>query len=143
MTTEQEQKLILAVQEGIKNAYTKNDNNADSRFGASVLTDKGNIYSSGHYTSDTGSLTLHAEQVVLAHAASHGEYGIVAMAISGNEKALSKNHNHFIYPCHMCKQLIWESCLRSGINIEILLVQNGQIVEKIFIKDIMNYAWPK
>ncbi len=141
MTNEQEQKLILATEEGLKNAYTKNYNK-DSRVGASVLTDKGNIYSSGNYTSDTGSLTLHGEQAVLAHSASHGEYGIVAIAIAGNERALSKNHNQTIYPCHMCKQLVWESCLKSGINTEILLVQNGKVVERMFIKDIMNYAWP-
>lgn len=58
MNKEQEQQLILSVKDGINNA------------------------------SDTGSLTLHAEQAVLAHAAAHG-------------------------------------------------------VERMFIKDIMNYVWPK
>lgn len=142
MTTEQEQKLILATKEGLKNAYTKNYNE-DSRVGASVLTNKGNIYSSGNYTSDTGTLTLHGEQAVLAHSASHGEYGIVAIAIAGNERALSKNHNQTIYPCHMCKQLLWESHLQSGINTEILLIKDNIVVERLFIKDIINYPWPK
>lgn len=142
MTPEQEEKLILAVKEGVNNAYTKNNSEEDSRFGASVLTDKGNIYSSGHYASDTGSLTLHAEQAVLAHAASHGEYSIVAIAVSGNEKAFLKNGSQVIYPCHLCKQLLWESYLKSGVNTEVLLVKDDRIVERVFIKDMINYPWP-
>jgi len=142
MTNEQKQNLILGVEQGIKNAYTKNKDNNDSRVGASVLTDKGNFYSSGNYYSETGSLILHGERAVLAHASSHGEYGIVAIAIGGNERAFTKNNNQTIYPCHMCKQLIWESSLRSGINTEILIVEQGKIKERFFIRDIMNYAWP-
>ena len=71
----------------MKNAFTGTNKPNDARFGAAVLTKKGNIYSSGQYYSDTYSLTLHAEQAALAHAAAHGEYDITAIAVVGNESA--------------------------------------------------------
>lgn len=142
MQKELEQQLIQAVEDGVKNAYTKQNLPHDFRVGAAVLTDKDNIYSSGSYYSNTGSLTLHAEQAVLAHAAAHGEYGIVSLAIAWNESAEGDN-DESVYPCHMCKQLLWESYLRSGINMEILIVEKGKIIERFFLKDIMSYTWPK
>ncbi len=80
-----EKVLIKAALEGMKNAFTGTNKSKDARFGAAVLTKKKNIYSSGWYYSDTYSLTLHAEQAALAHAAAHGEYEIVAIAITGND----------------------------------------------------------
>jgi cytidine deaminase len=138
-----EQKLVEAAEEGIKNCFTTKNLPGDYRIGASVLTDKGNIYSSGYYKSDTGSLTLHAEQACLAHAAAHGEYAVVAIAITWNDAAVSLNHNESIYPCHMCKQLLWESHLRSGKDMEIIIVEKGKIIERLILTEIMNYTWPK
>lgn len=134
------QELIAAAIEGMKNALTPFGKPEDIRFGASVLTSKGNIYSSGQYYSDTLSLTLHAEQSVLAHAAAHGEYEIVAIAVTGNE---SKGLDESTYPCHMCKQLLWESYLRSKINTEIILLNEvGKVVETLKLLDIISYPWP-
>jgi cytidine deaminase len=59
------------------------------------------------------------------------------------QKLIQAAEGGIVYPCHMCKQLFWESSLRSGKNIEIMIVKNGEIAERFFIKDIMNYAWPK
>ncbi len=139
----QDQQLIAAAQEGVKNALTRHGKQDEFRIGAAVLTDKGNIYSSGHYHSDTGSLTLHAEQAVLAHAAAHGEYGIVAVAVSWNAAAAG-NSDDSIYPCHMCKQLLWESYLRSKIDTEIILAdESGKILERLHLTNIMSHTWPK
>jgi cytidine deaminase len=107
------------------------------------LTSGGNIYSSGYYHSDTGSLTLHAEQGALAHAAAHGEYEIITIAVTWNEAAFLKNKGNDIYPCHVCKQLLWESSLRSKIDTQILIVKNGKIIERIKLSDMMPYAWPR
>jgi len=138
---ELEQRLINAALEGMKNAFTGKNRPEDMRFGAAVLTRKGNIYSSGQYYSDTYSLTLHAEQSALAHAAAHGEYEIVAIAITGNQPVGPKES---IYPCHMCKQLLWESSLRSKENTQIILLdEKGNILERLNLLDIINYPWPK
>lgn len=139
-----EQKLIKSALEGMKNAFTGTNKPNDVRFGAAVLTKKGNIYSSGQYYSDGFSLTLHAEQAVLAHAAAHGEYEIVAIAVTSNKEARILNNNKIVYPCHMCKQLLWESYLRSKENTEIMLLnENGKILERLKLLKIINYPWPK
>lgn len=92
----------------------------------SVLTDKGNIYEGVSYVSDTMTLTMHCEMTALAHAAIHGEHNIVA--ITGPN-------------CHMCKQLIWESALRSGIDIQIIMEEDGEI-KRVPISSLMQYPWP-
>src|SRR3989344_3935346 len=140
ITGQQEKDLITAALEGMKNAFTGTNKPEDMRFGAAVLTKKGNIYSSGQYYSDTYSLTLHGEQAALAHAAAHGEYDIIAIAITGNAPSQPGDS---IYPCHMCKQLLWESYLRSKKNTELLLLnEKGEILEKLKLLDMINYPWP-
>jgi cytidine deaminase len=136
-----EQALITGAQTGVTHALTKNLSGDDMRFGAAVLTTAGNIYAAGQYYSDTASLTLHAEQAALAHAAAHGEYNIVAIAIAWNEAADGGDDS--VYPCHMCKQLLWESHLRSGQEIEILIVNKGAILERLVLSKIMSHTWPK
>ncbi len=136
-----EQALIKAALEGMRNAFTGTNKTSDMRFGAAVLTKKGNIYSSGQYYSDTYSLTLHAEQAALAHAAAHGEYDIITIAVTGNQPLSPKDS---IYPCHMCKQLLWENHLRSKQNIKIISVNDkGEILGSLKLLDIINYPWPK
>lgn len=138
---QRERNLIEAAIEGMRDAFTGTNRPEDMRFGAAVLTKKGNIYSSGQYFSDTYSLTLHAEQAALAHAAAHGEYEIVAIVITGNEPS---EPNDSIYPCHMCKQLLWESHLRSKEDTEIILLdEKGQVLERLKLLNIINYPWPK
>lgn len=141
ITDQKEKDLIAAALEGMRNAFTGTNKPEDMRFGAAVLTKKGNIYSSGQYYSDTYSLTLHGEQAALAHAAAHGEYEIVAIAITGNKPS---GPNDSIYPCHMCKQLLWESHLRSKENTEIILLdEKGKVLEKLKLLEVINYPWPK
>jgi cytidine deaminase len=138
-----EQNLVRAAEEGVKNARTRNNAPDDFRIGAAVLAEKGQIYSSGQYFSDTYSLTLHAEQAALAHAAAHGDHTVIAIAVTWNDGVFSGNTNESIYPCHMCKQLLCENSLRSGKDIEILIVKKEKIIEKLFLKEIMRYTWPK
>ncbi len=141
MTQEQEAKLVQAALEGIKNSFTGTNKPEDFRVGSAVLTKNGNIYSSGQYASDTHSLTLHAEQAALAHAAAHGEYEILAIATTANETA---GGDKPVYPCHMCKQLLWESYLRSKHNIEIIIVSyKGEILERFKLLEIIDHPWPK
>ncbi|MCL4354374.1 cytidine deaminase [Patescibacteria group bacterium] len=141
---DKDKSLIQAAIEGLKNAYTGTNKPEDVRFAAVVLTKNGNIYASGQYYSDTYSLTLHAEQAALAHAAAHGEYEIEKIAVIANETAVKFNNNQTVYPCHMCKQLLWESHLRSKINTEIIILNpQGNILERFNLLDIINHPWPK
>lgn len=108
--------------ETMKNTYP----NPNDGYAVSVLTKNGNIYSGISYQSDTYTLTMHSEAVALAHAAVHGEKEIIA--ITGPN-------------CHICKQLIYENSLRSGIDIVVIFEENGKI-KQIPISEMMPYPWP-
>ncbi len=95
-------------------------------FAVACLTSKSTIYTGASYKSETYTLTMHAEAVALAHAAQHGENEIIA--ITGPN-------------CHICKQLIWESSLRSGIEIVTIIKENDSI-KRIPISEVMPYPWP-
>jgi len=99
---------------------------AHKGYAVTVLTDQGNIYEGVSYNSDTQSLTMHSEAVALAHAATKGEKNIVG--ITGPN-------------CHICKQLIWESSLRSGIEVQVIIEENSE-VKFIPISKLMPYPWP-
>lgn len=95
-------------------------------FAVTLLTSKGTMYDGVSYHSDTETLTMHSEMTALANAAIHGEKDIVA--ITGPN-------------CHICKQLIWESALRSGIDIQIVVEESGSVV-CVPISSLMPYPWP-
>ncbi|MEK7544046.1 MAG: hypothetical protein AAB557_04210 [Patescibacteria group bacterium] len=138
LTDAEKKKLKSAVMDAMKHAYPKG---AVTTYAAAVLTKLGNIYSAAQYFSDTYSLTLHGEQCALSHAAVHGEGEIVAMAVSSNEK-LAKGE--FCYPCHMCKQLLYESQRRSKLPMTILLLnQSGEEKELLLDEMLGSYLWPK
>lgn len=107
------------------------------------MTAAGNIFGSGHYTSLTNSLTLHAEQAALSHAAAHGEYAIKKVLVTWNEAA-EKIYGAPVYPCHMCKQLLWEHALRTGQATEVLVVSpDGRLADRFALEDVMSRSWPQ
>lgn len=99
---------------------------AQQGYAATVLTVAGKLYDGVSYGSDTQTLTMHGEMTALAHAAIHGATAIVA--ITGPN-------------CHICKQLIWESALRSGYDIQVVLKESGKVV-CVPISSLMPYPWP-
>lgn len=44
--------------------------------------------------------------------------------------------------CHICKQLIYESSLRSGINTLIIIEEEDGEIKQIPISEMMIYPWP-
>ncbi len=116
-------KLLKKAEKALINAFPKT---AVNKFAVTLLTKKGNIYEGISYGSDTATLTMHSEATALAHAAIHGETEIIA--ITGPN-------------CHICKQLIYESSLRSGIDTVIVFVESGKI-KQIPISTLMPYPWP-
>jgi len=137
ITPQQKERLMEEAKKALHNPYPKD---AKTIYSAAVLTKAGNIYSSAQYFSDTYSLTLHAEQSALAHAASHGEGEISAVAITSNE-GLKKGE--FCYSCHMCKQLFYESQRRSGIPMVLIFFNQHGDIQELKLDDMITYPWPK
>jgi cytidine deaminase len=132
------EKLVKEAIKALDNFYG-GDPNSKYIFASAVLTDKGNIYSASNYVSDTASLTLHAEQAALAHAAAHKDNKIVAIAMVGKEDS---NGEEFCHPCGICKQLIWENSMKSGISIKVVMANlKGKYIVKD-IKELVPYPWP-
>lgn len=136
MNKKQKESLVEESKKALKNVYPKD---SSAVYSAAVLTKKGNIYSSSNYGSDTASLTLHAEHAALAHAAAHGESEIIAIAVSSKEE-LKKGE--FTTSCHMCKQLLWESRLRSKIPMLVIFANHYGETKEVDLDDMMPYPWP-
>lgn len=115
-------KLFEAEKKSLRNTYPE----PGKGYSVALMTKKGNVYSGASYGSDTATLTMHSEMVALAHAANHGETNVVA--ITGPN-------------CHICKQLIWESSIRSGIETVVVFEEKGE-VKQIPISEFMPYPWP-
>jgi len=116
-------KMIKNANKALKNTYPE----ANEGFAVALLTAKGNMYEGVSYISDTYTLTMHSEAVALAHAALHGEKDIVA--ITGPN-------------CHICKQLIWEGSIKSGIDTVVIVEKESGEFEKVPISKMMSYPWP-
>lgn len=136
ITTEQKNKLISEAKNALKNCYPEDSPN---KYSAAVLTGSGIIYSAASYASFTHSLTLHGEQCALVHARAHGEEVIVGIAVTSNEKLYA---GEFTAPCHMCKQLLWESRLRSDVPLLIILSNNFGETKEVYIDELMPLQWP-
>lgn len=115
-------KMLSLAKESLVNTYPKSGDG----YAVTLLTKQGNIYPGISYESDTATLTMHSETTALANAAIHGEKDIIA--ITGPN-------------CHICKQLIYESSLRSGID-TVVIVEEGSKIKQIPISKLMPYPWP-
>lgn len=137
ISSQQKEKLVAEAKKALKNVFPKD---WPSAYSAAVLTKQGNIYSACSYVSDTFSLTLHGEQSVLVHAASHGETEIIAIAVTSNEK-LPKGE--FTNPCSMCKQVLYESSLHSSLPMLIILANSHGETREVGLAEMLPYPWPK
>lgn len=133
-------KLVKEAIKALDSFYGPDDPDYKWIYGAAVLTEKGNIYAASNYVSDTASLTMHAEQAVLSHAAAHKDTRIIAIAVvAGREDPKGKK---FCHPCGLCKQLIWENSMKSGIPVKVFMANlKGKYVVKD-IKELVPFPWP-
>ena len=115
--------LLERGEQALANVYPK----GSSGYAVALKTAAGNIYEGVSYKSDTYTLTMHSEMTALAHAAIHGETDVVA--ITGPN-------------CHICKQLIHESSLRSGMDI-VIVIKEDDGIKQVPISALMPYAWPE
>ncbi|MCX6745733.1 MAG: cytidine deaminase [Candidatus Parcubacteria bacterium] len=123
LNDEECRKMLQVAKEAMVNTFP----DSNKGFAVAVMTKAGNIYPGVSYNSDTYTLTMHSEATALAHAAIHGEKDIVA--ITGPN-------------CHICKQLIYESSLKSGIEVVVIIEEDNQI-KQIKISEMMPYPWPE
>lgn len=115
-------KLIAEGEAALKFTYP----DSGKGYSVALVADSGKVHTGASYNSDTHNTTMHGEAVCLARAAQHGETRIVA--ITGPN-------------CHNCKQLIWESSIRSRIDTLVIFLEDGA-VKKIPISELMPYPWP-
>jgi cytidine deaminase len=114
-------------------------NPANRRFGSALQTSSGHVFASSAFWSDTLSLTLHAEHAALAHAAAHNDRQVVAIASVSTEDEHGETYCH---PCGICKQLIYENSLSSGIDILVLMANlKGKFTAR-HISELDLFPWP-
>lgn len=115
--------LIESEKSVSRNTYPR----PDDGFSVACMTASGNIYPGVSYESNTQTLTMHCEATALANAAIHGEKDVIA--ITGPN-------------CHMCKQLIYESSLNSGIDV-VVVMRKGNKFKQVPISEQMPFPWPE
>lgn len=123
LSFEQCRQLLKQAEKALTNTYPK----PNQGYSVALLTKNGNVYEGVSYKSDTYTLTMHSEATALANAAIHGEKDIVA--ITGPN-------------CHICKQLIYESSLNSGID-TLIIIEDNDGIQQIPISELMPYPWPE
>jgi cytidine deaminase len=135
-----EQMAEVLVREAIRAIDASHPANpGDRRFGSALQTSSGRVFSSSAFWSDTLSLTLHAEHAALAHAAAHNDRQVVAIASVSTEDEHGETYCH---PCGICKQLIYENSLSSGIDILVLMANlKGKFIIK-HISELDLFPWP-
>lgn len=102
------------------------------RYGAAVLTDTGNIYSAGQYSSFNHITSIHAEMGAIICATMNGDSKILALALSSSCKEA-------ICSCGICMQFIREHCMRTGIDME--LIYDGEKIIYHKQSDFTDYMW--
>ena len=102
------------------------------RYGAAVLTENGNIYSAGQYSSFNHITSIHAEMGAIINATMNGEPRIIAMALSSSCKDA-------VCSCGVCLQFIKEHCMRTGIDMK-LIYDGTDIIEKSHL-ELSNEMW--
>lgn len=102
------------------------------RYGAAVLTENGNIYSAGQYSSFNHITSIHAEMGAIINATMNGEPRIIAMALSSSCKDA-------VCSCGVCLQFIKEHSMRTGIDMK-LIYDGKEIIEKSQ-SELTNEMW--
>lgn len=82
--------------------------------GAALFTEKGNIYEGCNFQSTISGLGTCAERAAIYHAATHGEYRYIAIAVVFPSKQIQG-------PCGACCQLIAEAAQIAQNDIIILM----------------------
>ncbi len=122
-------KLLKTAEEMLKDHFSFGVEIA--KYGAAVLTTKMAIYGGKNRFSPSHSLTLHAEQVALAHCFAHDDPLILAIAVASTDRSVEP------LPCGMCLQLIFENARYSGFDVRIITS-----VGSYHLTELYPFPWP-
>lgn len=100
-------------------------------YGAAVLTTNQAIYGGRNRFSPSHSLTMHAEQVALAHCFAHGDPLITAIAVASSDRSAEP------LPCGMCRQLLFENARHSGCDIRVITRAGSHNLSELY-----PFPWP-
>ena len=75
----------------------------------------------------------------IAISAAHGEGDILAIAVASTEELVQGS---FTPPCHMCKQLLWESSLNSKLPMLIILSNQHGETKEVRLPEMISFPWP-
>jgi cytidine deaminase len=139
LTSEQIRVLVGAAVNAIDIAFVYPPGR--TRCGASVLTNQGSVFAAANYFSASQTLTVHAEQAALVHAAAHGEPLIKAIAVvcstgSAPVHGLSR-------PCGLCLQVLRENgLLNEGCDIQVVMCNLEGNYEIHRMSELLPFGWP-
>lgn len=102
-----------------------------ANYGAAVLTTNQDVYGGRNRFSPSHSLTLHAEQVALAHCFAHADPLILAIAITSTDKTVEP------WPCGICRQLLFENARFSGYDILVITKTKTRPLSELY-----PHPWP-
>ncbi|WP_270771133.1 cytidine deaminase [Intestinibacter bartlettii] len=103
------------------------------KYGAAVLTKKGNIYSAGQYSSYNHITSIHAEMAAIILATMNNDPEICALSLSCSD-------NNETFSCGICLQFIKEHSMRTGNDIYIIY-DYGDRKRCFFQSEITNEMW--
>lgn len=104
------------------------------RYGAAVLTQDGNIYSAGQYSSYNHITSIHAEMGAILLATMNNEPEIIALALAGDGDVP-------ICSCGVCLQFMAEHCSRTHLDM-MVAYDNADSPELHTISELTKGMWP-
>jgi len=129
-------RLVAKAREGSDKSFLTKPNSG-TRYGASVVTGSGDIYSSGQYSSFNHITNIHAEMSAILLATMNYDADVHALAVVSN-KAIDSPAKM----CGGCREFINEHSQRIGHDILVIFSSwDGAVVEKFNVNDLLPSKW--
>ncbi len=126
----EEKELILIASRAKEEAYSPYSN---FRVGAALLTVNNKIYTGVNVENASYGATVCAERVAVYKAVSEGEREFKAIAIASDS-------SDFIYPCGICRQVLYE--FDDG-SMKIICSRNNGEYNSFILKELLPNAFKK
>lgn len=132
---QEEQNLLSEAEKALANAY--NPYNSQTRIGAALLTDSGQIFIGSSIANASSTVNLCAERIVIGTANSQGQRDIKMMAMIGTDSdGVVENP---VMPCGVCRQFMEEFLT---INKKDIIVLCSNSVKDVIIKTSLQELLP-
>lgn len=128
------ERLVQHALEAMKKAFMTSPQG--TRYGAAVLTSRGEVYTAGQYSSFNHITNIHAEVGAILTATMAGDPEVVALAIVSSASSAD-----YCRPCGICRQVIVEHAMRTGKEILILMGKIDGSYEEMPIQALLPHVW--